>query len=129
MHKKVEEEARKKAEEEGRRRRTEEGRKKTQSMEVDKRKKTLRVTVIHPQEPEAGSSQVCSSRSMGWQHDPKTPCVNCTWLEIECEALSLKSQMCWQCKVSRIVCREPGAQKKAVKRQTIDITSPQGGKD
>ncbi|KIJ15369.1 hypothetical protein PAXINDRAFT_11912 [Paxillus involutus ATCC 200175] len=111
------------------RKKAEEERKKSQSVEVDKKKKTLGALVVRPQENDAGTSQAGSIRSVGWRPGPGNPCANCTRLEIECdEPLTKKSCTCLQCRMSHIVCREPGTQPKK-KRQTINLTSPRDGKE
>ncbi|KAF8834918.1 hypothetical protein BDN67DRAFT_1016021 [Paxillus ammoniavirescens] len=125
------EEARRRAKEEAEeeaRKRAEEEKKKSQSVEADKKKKMLGVSVIFPQENKAGTSQA-GSRSMAWWPGPKSPCANCTQLEIKCDPpSSKKSRTCFQCRISHIMCWEPGMQPKK-KRTTIDLTSPQGGKE
>ncbi|KAF8834805.1 hypothetical protein BDN67DRAFT_1016126 [Paxillus ammoniavirescens] len=127
--KQAEEEARKRAEEEEEKRKAEERRTEERRME-ERRKKTPGTTIIRLMEPEGGSSRADSTKSAGWRPGPDFPCGNCTRLDIECEAPgSKKSKTCQQCKVSHIVCREPGAPSKATKRTTVDLTSPRGGKD
>ncbi|KAF8833345.1 hypothetical protein BDN67DRAFT_1017661 [Paxillus ammoniavirescens] len=123
--KKAEEEARKQAEEEA----TEERRTKERRTK-ERRKKTPGTTIICPMEPKGGSSHADSTKSAGWRPGPNSPCGNCMRLDIECKAPgSKKSKTCQQCKVSHIICREPGAPSKATKRSTIDLMSPRGGKD
>ncbi|KIJ08730.1 hypothetical protein PAXINDRAFT_18146 [Paxillus involutus ATCC 200175] len=129
--KRVAAEVRRQAEEEAAeaaRKKSEEA-KKSQSVEADKKKKTPGASVVRPQENDVGTSQAGSVRSAGWRPSPETPCVNCTRLEIECNGPSTKkSRTCFQCRTSHIVCREPGTQPQK-KRQTIDLTSPQGRKE
>ncbi|KIJ12022.1 hypothetical protein PAXINDRAFT_15199 [Paxillus involutus ATCC 200175] len=125
-------EACRKAEEEAveaARKKAEEERKKSRSMEADKKKKTPGLSVARSQENEAGASQAGSVRSAGWRPGLENPCTNCTQLEIKCnEPLTKKSRTCFQCRTSHIVCREPRMQPKK-KRQTINLTSPQDGKE
>ncbi|KAF8841467.1 hypothetical protein BDN67DRAFT_980255 [Paxillus ammoniavirescens] len=129
VQQKAEEEARKQAEEEEVKRKAKERRNEERRTEK-RRKKTPGITIIHPIEPKGRSSCADSTKSMGWRPGPESPCGNCTQLDIECEAPgSKKSCTCQQCKISHILCREPGAPTKATKRTAIDLMSPQGGKD